>query len=230
MRDPSTTLDPAEAAGLISDWGFLVEPDLPDRPGPACLLVAIRKHPTLRHYDPESVQYWAEEEGLDTPAILDHLTRMPLDATFSWGQIRVIDRVRATNEYMTFGGILTADLVDGTTVATFLSPAPLLRRGGHSQGWDPGASSLGAFFARLRAAVGSERDLERLAADADPVTRYAAFVHDLTERYGHSEALRAGDMRTWMLFRQERARLESEHPAAWAAGRELLIAARLSRI
>jgi hypothetical protein len=153
---------------------------------------------------------------------------MPLDASFSWGQIRVIDRVRAMNQCVTFGGILTADRVDGTTVATFLSPAPLLRRGGHSQGWDPGASSLGAFFARLRAAVGTERDLERLAADADPVTRYAAFVHDLTERYGLSETLRATDTRTWMLFRQERARLESEHSDAWAAGRELLLAAGLS--
>jgi hypothetical protein len=229
MRDPSTTLDPAEAARLISDWGFLVEPDLPDRPGPACLLVAIRKLPTLRHYDPESVEYWVEVDGRGVPAILDHQTHMPLDVSFSWGQVRVVDRVRATNRYVTFGGLLTADRVDGTTVATFLSPAPLLRRGGHSQGWDPGASSLGAFFARLRAAVGSERALERLAADADPVTRYAAFVHDLTQRYGHSEALRAIDTSTWMLFRQERARLESEHPAAWAAGRELLAAAGLSR-
>jgi hypothetical protein len=229
MRDPSTTLDPSVAAGLISDWGFLVEPDLPHRPGPACLLVAIRKQPTLRHYDPESVEYWVEEDGRGVAAILDHLTRMPLDVSFSWGQVRVVDRVRATNQYVTFGGVLTADRVDGTTVATFLSPAPLLRRGGHSQGWDPGASSLGAFFARLRAAVGTERDLERLAADADPLARYAAFVHDLMERYGHSEALRTGDMSTWMLFRQERARLESEYPDAWAAGRELLKAAGISR-
>jgi hypothetical protein len=227
MHDHPATLDPADAAGIISNLGFLVEPDLPDRPGPACLLVAIRRHPTLQHYDPEWVEYWVNQDGRGAPAVLDYRTSMPLSLTFSWGQVRVVDRLGATNLYVTFGGLLTADRIDGTIVATFLSPAPLLRRGGHSQGWDPGASSLGGFFARLRAAVGTERHLERLAADADPVTRYAAFVHDFTQRYRHSDALRKVDTKTWMIFRQERSRLASEQPAAWAAGRELLAAAGL---
>ena len=46
---------PVEAAQRLADWGFLAEPDLPDRPGPAYLLVALRDRPTLRHYDPEVV-------------------------------------------------------------------------------------------------------------------------------------------------------------------------------
>ena len=40
----------------------------------------------------------------------------------------------------------------------FTSPAPLLRRGGHSQAWDPPAEWLGGFFGRLLLAVDYDRN------------------------------------------------------------------------
>src|SRR5262245_54573126 len=43
----------AIAAHRLDRWGFLADPDFPDRPGPASLIVALRDVPTLRHYDPE---------------------------------------------------------------------------------------------------------------------------------------------------------------------------------
>ena len=58
MADLPSSIDPKLASELLADWGFLADPDLPDRPGPAFLLVAIRAKPTLRHYDPELVEYW----------------------------------------------------------------------------------------------------------------------------------------------------------------------------
>ena len=58
MPDLPCSIDPKHAAELLADWGFLADPDLPDRPGPAFLLVAIRATPTFRHYDPELVEYW----------------------------------------------------------------------------------------------------------------------------------------------------------------------------
>jgi hypothetical protein len=66
-----TTVDPgllglAEAAARLADLGFLASPDLPDRPGPAFLLVALRDRATLRHYDPEIVEYWVTREGRGT--------------------------------------------------------------------------------------------------------------------------------------------------------------------
>ena len=39
---PGHPIDPTSASGLLANWGFLAEPDLPDRPGPAWLLLAIR--------------------------------------------------------------------------------------------------------------------------------------------------------------------------------------------
>ncbi len=58
MSNLPESIDPKLAAELLADWGFLADPDLPNRPGPAFLLVAIRAKPTLRHYDPELVEYW----------------------------------------------------------------------------------------------------------------------------------------------------------------------------
>ena len=62
-RRDQDRLEPADAASRIRHWGFLANPDLPDRPGPAYLLVALRAAPSLRHYDPESVDYWVTEVG-----------------------------------------------------------------------------------------------------------------------------------------------------------------------
>jgi len=75
-----------EVAGPIRHWGFLAHPDLPDRPGPAWLLVAIRPAPTLRHFDPEAVDYWVTTHGRGTRRTLTHATPMPLSDDFSWGQ------------------------------------------------------------------------------------------------------------------------------------------------
>ncbi|MBE3075305.1 MAG: hypothetical protein IMZ75_10220, partial [Actinobacteria bacterium] len=141
--------DPVAAGRLLADWGFLANPDLPDHPGPGYLVVALRPEPTLRHYDPEAVEYWESRSGRGVRATLTLETAMPLEHEFSWGQIQVVDRLNVSNEWLTFGGHLSAALVDGMIAATFVSPAPLLRRGGHSQGWDVDADNLGAFFARL---------------------------------------------------------------------------------
>ncbi len=123
-----------------------------------------------------------------------------------------------TNEYLTFGGRLFAGLVDGAVLAVFTSPAPILRRGGHSQGWDQGADSLGAFFSRFLLAVDYAPGFEALAAAADPVTRYAAFVGNSADRYRASPVLRSEQPELWRLLEAEERRLRGLDPAAWARG------------
>ena len=66
--------DPHEASVRLADWGFLANPDLPDQAGPGYLLVALRSEPTLRHYDPESVEYWATDGGRGTRRTLQRTT------------------------------------------------------------------------------------------------------------------------------------------------------------
>ncbi len=226
---PAFVLDPPAAAVRLSDLGFLAESDLPDRPGPAYLLVALREKPSLRHYDPETVEYWVTSGGRGTRATLTYASRMPIDVDFSWGLIRIVDRLQVSNEYLTFGGHLSAATIDGTSVMVFVSPAPLLRRGGHSQGWDEGAEDLGAYFARLLVAVDYAPGFERTVARADPVTRYASFIDDLVERYRASEPLRTTHADLWRLLQTEEARLRRELPDAWAAGMALRAVARIDR-
>jgi len=109
-------------------------------------------------------------------------------------------------------------------VAVFTSPAPQLRRGGHSQGWDHGAEALGAFFGRVRAAVGGGSPFEARAASADPLTWYAAFLADFLPRYRANPELREMHAELWRILQVEERRLQRDHPDAWAEGGLLLAA------
>ena len=145
---------PEDASRSLAQLGFLVRSDLPDRAGPAYLLVALREHPALTHYDPEAVEYWVTRDHVGRRQQLTRQTPLPIDEQpFSWGEIRIVDRLHVTNEYLTFGGSLSAGLVDGVEIAVFSSTVPLLRRGGHSQSWDEAAENVGAFFGRAKIAV-----------------------------------------------------------------------------
>ena len=220
-RPALTHVDPVSAAPLLADLGFMSSSDLPDRPGPAYLLIALRETPTLRHYDPELVEYWASSSGRGIRRSLTRDTPLPIDTEFSWGLIRIVDRLHVTNEYLTFGGRLSAAMIGGVAVAVFTSPAPLLRRGGHSQGWDSGAETLGAFFGRFLLAVDYTPGFEASAAVADPITRYAAFVADAMGRYRTSPVLRAQHADLWTVLQTEERRLRTNHPTEWAKGEVL---------
>lgn len=223
MPDLPTFIDPKLASELLADWGFLADPDLPDRPGPAFLLVAIRAQPTLRHYDPELVEYWITgPKGFGVRETITYASRLPRETEFSWGRITVVDRKGVANRYLSFGGTLRAERVDGEVICVFESTAPLLRRGGHSQGWDTGAHSVGGFFGRFRAAAGYQHEFEQLAAATDPVTRYAAFVNELMIRYRSSEFLRDHYPKLWTIMIGEEKRLKRDEAQAWSDGVELV--------
>ncbi len=218
---PEFRLRATEVAGRVDDWGFLAHPDLPDTPGPAFLIVALRPRPTLRHFDPEAVDYWVTESGRGARRTLAHATPMPRSEEFSWGMIRLVDRLGVSNEYLTFGGHLDAAMVDDAVVAAFASPAPLLRRGGHSQGWDQGADLVGGYFGRMMVAVDYHPGFEAAFAEADPMTRYVAFVRD-SETRRQRRGGTAPDDDLSRLLRHEACRLADADPAIWAAAGSLL--------
>jgi hypothetical protein len=221
-------LDLEHAADAIPEWGFLAEPGAPRGIGPGYLLVALRDQPTLAHFDPESVRFWMSRDGRGQPYRIDRWTPMPVQEEVSWGPITIVDRLRATNEFLTFGGAVSAGREDETVVAVFVSPAPLLRRGGHSQGWDLGAQSLGGHFRRLVAVAGQDRGFEAAVARAAPLVRYAAFIADQVEHGRSSELLRESDPAAWRMFLAEAHRLEAAEPARWREGQALLETARRS--
>ena len=79
-------------------------------PGPR-LLVALRDHPTLDHFDPEAVTYWVATDGHGSLATLARGGRLATldrdgEATravpWSWGPVRVRDRVPVSNGFLGF--------------------------------------------------------------------------------------------------------------------------------
>lgn len=225
MPAATPVLDPGNSAQFLTDLGFLLTPDVPDESASvnAYLLVALRPVPTLLHYDPERVDYWVIADGRGCPATLDRSVHLPFDGEFGWGQIRVVDRLEVSNVYLSFGGRVSAANVDGVTIAVFASPAPILCRGGHSQAWDRGSANLAAFFARLRASVGTSRAVEARVDAASPVTLYAASIQDAVAGYHASELLRASHPSTFASLDRQERNLRASHPAEWSAAGELLV-------
>lgn len=225
-RSLRAPIDPVEAAGLLDDWGFLAHSDLPNDAGDAYLLVALRDDPTLRHFDAERVELWVTRGARGARLTVSRTTR-PLETEFSWGTIAIVDRLGISNEYVSFGGHLSVAEINGMTVVSLVSSAPILRRGGHSQGWDEAAVDLAAFFGRILIAVDYVPGFEAKIAGARPGACYAGFVAETTARFRRSGALRGAHAALWMLLRGEERRLRQDHPDDWTDGVALAVDAGL---
>lgn len=219
------TLTAAAGADLLDQLGFLHVPGSPAVAAPAYLFVALRRRPTLRHFDPEHVRYWTCRDGRGVREELDWQTATPLATPFAWGLVSVVDRLGVSNDFVAFGGDLGFERQRGMKVAVFSSDAPILARGGHSQGWDAWSDEVAAFLARLRAAAG-DRQLEQRLDGLSPTARYASFVAGGLARYRASAALAAWRPTTQRLLQREQSRLQAHAPAEWSAGVALSIATR----
>jgi hypothetical protein len=226
--DPAATwsdgvITPTEGARFVADLGFeLVHGDRPDRPAGANLIVALRETPSLHHFDPETLTYWSAEGGRGVRRDLDR-TSAPPDHPAAWGAVVVTDRLGVSNTFLTFGGaIRVAEIDPATRIVVLGSPAPIMRVGGHSQGKDVRADEVGAFFGRLRAAVGADVEMEGRVLATPPLVLYTALIADVRARIEEHHSL--GDARpgydAWS--HEELRHLEERAPADLAAGRALL--------
>ncbi len=218
---PGITFD--EAARHVEHLGFLdVNGTAPQAPGGANLVVALRERPTLVHFDPERVDHWVVEGGRGRPAEITRKTRLPLEEPFSWGTIRVVDRLEVFNSFLTFGGVVRAMARDpATTLVVFSSHAPILRSTGHSQGVDLSTGEVGAFFARMMIPIDFTPGAEARIAGAPAMALYGAFHASMEARYEASEELRETHPSFTAWCHRERARLADAFGPDWEAGRAL---------
>lgn len=211
------------AARLLAGLGFqLVEPDRTNGDETSHLLVALRPEPTLKHFDPESIDYWITEGARGRAARLDRETRLPLVCGFSWGRIALTDRLGVRNEFLSFGGALKAQVnPDATVLVDFGSHAPILRWSGHSQGTDPLAAEVGAFIGRLKVPIDFVPGAEALLAKAAPEALYCAFIQSVRERLARARGLR--DSNRWLAdwSSREGQRIEAAAAESWKAATEL---------
>jgi hypothetical protein len=221
----SATLGPTAGGELLDQLGFLHVPGPPRAAGAAYLFVALRRRPTLHHFDPERVEYWVTSDGHGVPAEIQWAAHTEVHGPFSWGPIRVVDRLNVGNEFVAFGGELTVAVVGDLNVAVFSSDAPILARGGHSQSWEPWSRDVVAFLAELRAAADPRGTFESQLAEATPSAIYAAYLqHELD--LGAAAARELGWRFDAEVLQRERRRLEATRPADWQVGTQLLSALR----
>ncbi len=222
-RHPRLGISFDEAAGHVHSLGFLdVNGTAPQAPGGANLVVALRERPTLVHFDPERIEHWVAAGERGRPAEITRATTLPLDRPFSWGTIRVIDRLEVFNSFLTFGGVVRAVARDAsTTLVVFSSEAPILRSTGHSQGIDLSTGEVGAFFARLMIPIDFTPGAEARITAANPMAIYSAFHASIDARLEGSEELRASHPGFDAWCHRERHRLAESFGPEWEAGSAL---------
>lgn len=213
----NTALKPTTGAELLSQLGFLHVPGSPLVAGHAYLFVAIRRRPTLRHFDPQRAEFWLTQQQRGKRQSIDWWTR-DTEMDYAWGGIRIADRLGVSNDYVSFGGQLSVERVNDVKVAVFRSAAPILAAGGHSQDCDPLAHVVAGFLARLRAVAGRGLKQEAVLASLSPVALYSAFVADCLRRYDDADRLSSWRPRTVSLLQAEARRLREQSPDEWSAG------------
>jgi hypothetical protein len=222
IEQPALTID--EAADLMADLGFVAFRTPPDEAVPdSCLMVMIRDAPTRRHFDPETVSYWVIDNGHGRTELADREMRVPISRPYSWGRLRLVDRLGVRNSFVSFGGWLTGTRVGSDALLLiFRSPAPILRLAGHSQQRDRLSDEILAFFGRIIPRLWSRPTDESLVGSLPPEAFYAAFLLDETARLGRSIQLREAIPDDARAVRRELELAMRYQPAALAAGRDLL--------
>lgn len=215
----------SEANELLAELGFtLINGDDPGAAGGANLLVALRATPTERHFDPEEVSYWRFDGEVGRIVTLDRRTPAGDEARFSWGKVRIVDRLGVENDFIAFGGTLrVADPDPQTRLVQFHAPAPIFRWAGHSQGLDWLTDEVGAFFARLMVPIDFEGGAEQRVGEVGPAALYAAFVQDAWRRFAATRIEEEAEPELARWARREGHRLEGSDPEAVKAGRELRV-------
>ncbi len=222
---PAAPLTADAALALIGDRGIrLIEADPATGRRANLLLVALRREHHDRQFEPDWLLYWVAASGRGVRRRLDRGSLEIAGAPFAWGTIRVFDRLSAFNTYVTFGGAVTVGHAgDGTLVAQFASPAPILRWTGRDGPSDVRAPEAECFFARIMVPIDFTSGAEALVAATSPLAVYAAMLADLEPRLAAERALDAPDARLAATVRHEATRVRTADGAAWQEGRELLV-------
>lgn len=208
----------------LEHLGFvLVDGDRPERAAGSRLLVALHRSPTLVHFDSERIEVWVGADGRGRHLVVDRARPLAAPGRFAWGAIWLTDRLDVANSFVTFGGEMEQVRVsDDLDVVRFRSPAPILRRAGHSQPIDPAAAEVSSFFARLMIPIDFQPGAEAMVTATSPLGLYAAMLADATSRRTGGAGWPAIDEARTRRLRARRTWLATHHPEAWREGIALL--------
>lgn len=185
---------------LMEKWGYylLPKPHL-ESPGHTGLLVAIRKEPTGKHFDPQSMRLWLRllrdehEEVRRATLWIDSPTELPIRGSIHVCPGRVVLRDRRDKgvSFFTFGGSLEAVSVPGETVYSLRSPAPILQVTENLESAsDQLAFGTEELMGELQVKWGlDEEGFVRRLGQVDPFLFYVAALNSILARYEHDHTL-----------------------------------------
>ena len=195
----------------MEDWGYLpLHKPHPHSPGHRQLLVALRRRPTEKHFDPYEVQLWLRNEhgsAQHTALALDPLLKPSSELKrVCPGYIIIRDRKEKRVAFFTFGGTMNVVFGSGEAVCSFRSPAPIIRvTEPPEDGPSRMAVEVETLMGETRARWGRE-DAEylRRLADVEPFQFYLAAVHSMRHHFEDHPALQEEDHELALLLRSEK--------------------------
>jgi hypothetical protein len=178
---------------LVKDWGYypFARPH-PDSLGYGRLLVAIRRQPTGRHFDPQKLHLRLRDEyGLAKWSTLSWLSPLKGSGHACPGLVTLHDRSGKQVYFFTFGGALEATPGADEMVYELRSPAPILELTSHDETvQDQVASETEELLGEIEVKWGEdEKGFSRRLAEVDPLQFYRAALQSLLYRYEHVHTL-----------------------------------------
>jgi len=196
----------------MENWGYLLIHKLhPDSPGCRELLIALRRVPTEKHFDPEEVRLWLRDDygfaRLNTFTVeTARLEASPEPKHICPGLVVLGDRKGKQVEFFTFGGLLGIILGSGEVILRLRSPAPILLV---TEEQEDAASRLAieteALMGEVHARWGKEDEgYLRQLAQVDPFEFYIASLNTILKRYQEHPTLQEEDPELYNLVQDER--------------------------
>jgi len=200
---------------LMENWGYYLLPKShPDSPGYTGLLVAIRKEPTEKHFDPQAIRLRLRDkydEAKWTTLGLHSPLELPIKASMQVcpGEVMLRDRTDKRVDFFVFGGSLEAVSVPGETVYSLRSPAPILKLTDDPESVpDQLASETEALIGELQVRWGSnEKGFARRLAQVDPLQFYVATLETILAHYEQDHTLQETFHEFYLALRNEKGRL-----------------------
>ena len=176
---------------LMEKWGYYLLPrSHPDSLGYTGLLVAIRKQPTEKHFDPQTIRLRLRDkydQAKWTTLWLQSPLELPITASMHVcpGEVMLRDRTEKRVDFFVFGGSLEAVSVPGETVYSLRSPAPILQLSDDPETVpDQLTSETQALIGELQVRWGSDEEgFARRLAQVDPLQFYLATLQAILTRY-----------------------------------------------
>jgi hypothetical protein len=208
------TMDESAVLETIQDLGYRLLPKTHrDSPGGSGLLVALRKVPTGKHFDPKTMQIPLRDmHGMMKRRSLSLLSSGPDSDRVCPGHVRLSDRFDKRVEFFTFGGSLELISAPDAHVYALHSPAPVLELAAEEE---TVVDQLAAEVESLLAGAEThwehdEHGFDRRMAEIEPLQFYMGTLHSLLGQYEHCHSLEEIYHELCAMLRQERTWLSGQ--------------------